>query len=479
MPVTLTPTSSVKYNDNGEYKNLFPSASIDLGITGASVGQFMKVKTVDANGKPTAWETELIKYTLTVTVLTQDGVTVTGQTVTVREGGADGQVFATATYDGQPVSFAVPVGFAYYVSVSDNLASHFNPTTATGIVTNTNLAVTLTYSDFSNIRTAADIQAALNAEIDLTELVGEQITCTKGNSTLTWDVVDYDETAEEITLMTYGTLPTQMQFEPPQALAYFEEGLAAGNYKFKNENTYYYFTISTAIPEGGQLRATTSTFQVYESQAATATLETGTVSTTEISGATDLGTAGAGDLNHMDRVNYGSNNYGEAGLRQWINSSAPASTPMPRINKFSRPYVVAEPGFLSDLDPDFVACLADTEWQCSANNVYEAPASMGGIVVKGNPYTVTDKIGLASEREIFGSYGGTPGGSSQYDLFVNSQAADRIKYYNNSARIWWLRSPNWSGAYHERYVFTGGSADNFYALSSYGVVPACKIKKSV
>jgi len=30
---------------------------ISLGITGASVGQYLRVKTVDANGKPTAYET--------------------------------------------------------------------------------------------------------------------------------------------------------------------------------------------------------------------------------------------------------------------------------------------------------------------------------------------------------------------------------------------------------------------------------------
>ena len=47
---------------------------------------------------------------------------------------------------------------------------------------------------------------------------------------------------------------------------------------------------------------------------ATALLETGTVSTTEISGATSLGTTASGNLNHMSRVNYGSNNYKESAL---------------------------------------------------------------------------------------------------------------------------------------------------------------------
>ena len=49
-----------------------------------------------------------ITHTLTVTVLTQDNVTVTGQTVTVRADDASGEVYATAAYEGQPVSFSVP-----------------------------------------------------------------------------------------------------------------------------------------------------------------------------------------------------------------------------------------------------------------------------------------------------------------------------------------------------------------------------------
>jgi len=32
-------------------------ADKDMGITGASVGQFIRVKTVDANGRPTSYET--------------------------------------------------------------------------------------------------------------------------------------------------------------------------------------------------------------------------------------------------------------------------------------------------------------------------------------------------------------------------------------------------------------------------------------
>ena len=451
--------------------------AISLGLTAATPGQIIKVKTVQ-DGKPTEWEAVNPDYTLTVTVNTQDGVTVTGQTVTVRAGDADGPVYGTAEYNGQPVSFRVADGFAYYVEVTDNLAAHFKPTTVKGVINNANAAVTLLYNDFSTIQTASDIQAALDADMDLTGLVGQQITCQRGNDTLSWDVVDYDSTAKVVTLCTHDVLPDNMQFEPPQALMYCEDGLTAGSYTFKQSNAQYYFTLTQAIPAGGQLRATTSEFQTYESTTATAQIESGTVSTDVIDGATNLGQTDTGDLNYHDRVSYGSNNFGESGILQWLNSDSPANTPMPRLTKFSRPYVPTKAGFKADLDAEFLACIQDTTWKCSANNVYECPVSLGGIAQKGKPYTVTAKFALASEIEVFGEYGGLQDGGTVWGLYVDAEATDRIKYYNNTARSWWLRSPVWSGAPTVRSVHASGVGYNSGARHSLGVAVACKIAKS-
>lgn len=452
-------------------------AAISLGLTAATPGQIIKVKTVQ-DGKPTEWEAVNPDYTLTVTASTQDGVTVTGQTVTVRAGDADGPVYGTAEYNGQPVSFRVPDGFAYYAEVTDNLAAHFRPTTVKGVINGANAAVTLLYNDFSTIQTAPDIQAALNADKDLTELVGQQITCQRGNDTLSWDVVDYDSTAKVVTLCMHDVLPDNIQFEPSQALMYCEDGLAAGSYTFKQGNVQCYFTLAQTIPAGGQLRATNSAFQTYESTTATAQIESGTVSTEAIEGATDLGQTGTGNLNHHDRVNYGSNNFGESGILQWLNSDSPANTALPRLTKFSRPYVPTKAGFKAGLDADFLACIADTTWKCSANNAYECPASLGGIAQKGNPYTVTAKFALASKIEVFGEYGSVQDGSTVWDLYVDAEATDCIKYYNNTARSWWLRSPDWYTANRVRVVNTSGAGANFSAYLSSGVAVVCKIAKS-
>lgn len=236
--------------------------------------------------------------------------------------------------------------------------------------------------------------------------------------------------------------------------------------------------MTQAIPADGQLVATDSAFTTYDSRSTTVYTETGTVSTTELSGATDLGTCATGLLNHMDRVKYGSNNYKESALRQWLNSDAAANTPVTRLTKLSRPASYSQAGFLSGWAAADLACLSDHTWLCSANTTYECPSELGGTTTKNGIYSVTDKIGLASEKEIFGSYQWTDAGDTQFDLYVGSENADRIKYYNNSARSWWLRSPGGYYASHERYVGTSGAVSSVSASNTYGVVPACKISKS-
>lgn len=117
---------------------------------------------------------------IVVTCVTQDGVTVTGQTVTLRAGTtADSPIYDTRAYNGQPVTFSVPKDFRYFVEVSSMLSGHFNPTTATGTASANTTNVMLSYSDISNISIFADLQAALATVTTQTEgraaFVGLQI----------------------------------------------------------------------------------------------------------------------------------------------------------------------------------------------------------------------------------------------------------------------------------------------------------------
>ena len=102
---------------------------------------------------------------ITVTAVTLDGVTVTGQTVTLREGQtATSSIRETATYNGSPVTFIVPRGMEYYVEITDTLADHFgvrvtSQTNPYGVA-NQSVAMTFTYYDAAHIDTVAICESA-------------------------------------------------------------------------------------------------------------------------------------------------------------------------------------------------------------------------------------------------------------------------------------------------------------------------------
>ena len=102
---------------------------------------------------------------ITVTAVTLDGVTVTGQTVTLREGqSATSPVRETKTYSGTPVTFVVPRGMEYYVEVTDTLADHFGVKCTSQAnpygMANSNVEMTFTYYDPAHIDTVAICESA-------------------------------------------------------------------------------------------------------------------------------------------------------------------------------------------------------------------------------------------------------------------------------------------------------------------------------
>ena len=138
---------------------------------------------------------------LTVTCETYDNTEVTGQTITVRAGGADGEILAEAAYEGEPVTFRMLAGMSYYVSASDTLEGHFLPSAASGVLGSEDVSVTLKYYDLEH---APGLKVALNHDMDLTDLVGSgKVYCVRGEDTLEWDVVDYNAQTGEVTLMLH------------------------------------------------------------------------------------------------------------------------------------------------------------------------------------------------------------------------------------------------------------------------------------
>lgn len=89
----------------------------------------------------------------------------------------------------------------------------------------------------------------------------------------------------------------------------------------------------------------------------------------------------------------------------------------------------------------------------------------------GNIQTISDKIWLASEKEIAGTtvFGDDEGNFYTYWQNHNNKDA-RIKKYNDKANNYWLRSIGSVSSYF-CYINTGGSASAFFSTTSYGCVP--------
>ena len=292
-----------------------------------------------------------------------------------------------------------------------------------------------------------------------------------------------DESAHTMTLLCHDAL-NSYQFDAREAFYYADQELAAGTYNFTIATTIsswaagtYQFTLTQALPAGGQLglsgyystALTSLTVKSYESPKATTAIES--VVITAGSEGTSLGTFGV-ELNHAHRVSYGSNNYKESAIRQMLNSDANAGFWEPQT-KFDRvpSWNSSVPGFAQGFDDAFAAIVCEVVLPCSANAIYESPDS---TVTVNTAYTLNDKYYLASRCEIYGDHE-VIDGSKQFPYYRSTDAVDKIKYRNEAAAYWWLRSSYQWSAISVRIVNTDGSLYSNSALVGYALVPACTI----
>lgn len=310
-----------------------------------------------------------------------------------------------------------------------------------------------------------------------------------------FDVVAHDylksalnPTAHTMTLLSHYSIGNFV-FDAPEAFYTHvgTEPLPAGTYNFTIPTTYsnwaagtYQFTLANALPKGGQLcvsgyadkAMTTLKVNVYAN--ATTTTATESVTITEGNNGTPLGEF-HGTLNHEQRVSYGSNNYGQSAVRQFLNSEAAAGSVWRPQTKFDRPpsWAANTAGYMNGLSAEFKAIVGAVNLPCSTNNTYESPDS---AFVQNSAYTLKDKFYLVSRKEVFGSSDDVDDGSVQLPYYVGSANVDRVKTTNNgSAADWWVRTPNRYHAYGVRLVNSDGSLSSNSANYSNGVVPACTI----
>ena len=296
----------------------------------------------------------------------------------------------------------------------------------------------------------------------------------------------HDKNAHTMTLLCHD-IDTVMQFDAPEAFFYADSDLPAGIYNFTLATSYenwtvgtYSFDVPEGLPKGGQLCISgnskeplpSMSVQAYVNQKSTTIALSSEI--TEGNVGTSLGTFGV-ELNHSQRVSYGSNNYKESAIRQYLNSSLGEGSVWSPQTKFDRPpsWNTTHKGFLTYLDDDFLSVVGEVVVPCAANSIYESPDS---TTAKGEKYNVTDKFYLASQREIFGTTSDTVADDSVlFPYYESATNADRVKYRDGTTTRWWLRSAQYQRSHYERVIYLDGSLYNYCANESLGVVPACTI----
>lgn len=267
--------------------------------------------------------------------------------------------------------------------------------------------------------------------------VGDQIpsTWTDGDTrhTIPWDVVSHLDGRDEghplvtladgskvpgMVLQAHRAVPLPMAFDAKQAFYSQDAALPAGTYHFAvsvsdkwgstgewatTGTRTYQFTTTKDVPAKGQLvfsgdpygaRLPTMGVQTYAAFGATA-IETAALS--EGSAGTDLGTlsyTAAGNWNAIPRATYGSDDWGESAMRQWLNSDAAAGKWQSQTTRWQRPHGLAatKAGFLAGLDADFLAGIG---------RVLVKTESHPNSLQKGAVTSTYDRIFLPSARQHY------------------------------------------------------------------------------
>lgn len=312
---------------------------------------------------------------------------------------------------------------------------------------------------------------------------------------------DIDEDPEDSSAHTMTLLMLEGLYRDSQSYAFDERekicvcssGLAAGHYYVDNvrgrSNGTWGFTLTEAVPSGGYLAYDIDYYNTWDPLSVTSyesngtVIETVAVTANDDSG-TDLTTViDDSDMNSTERSRYGSSNWKQSALRQWLNAAG--ANWWEAKTKFDlAPNYAGDDGFLGGLDSEFVGVLLATEQVTSTNNIYEI-----GDVSTESSYTLTDRFFLAGYTQIGGDPWGTPQQAAEGTLwpaFSGLSTGDelaRVKFKHgtigtaNTAVWWWLRSPRPSNTGNVRSVYTGGNSD--YSANAYdrgeGVAAACVI----
>lgn len=358
----------------------------------------------------------------------------------------------------------------------------------------------------------AGIHAALTREIPLEDYefmyktvingggpaaypVGSIIVTEKGSYKYPWAVMHHGEHPDGRPYMHLRVIKAVdlLQFDAAEAFYYAEEGLAAGTYNFEmpaaNEQIPagdYQFTLANAVPAGGRLlmpNTNSATIvgknvSVYDAANSTVVSQTAVISSgdsgTKLGLLQITGDPDEANMNSIQRAVYGSNNYAQSNIRQYLNSDAAAGAVWKSSNKFDQPptWNASQPGFLSKLPDEFLEIVHPISISQDTNTVFEVDYT------KSSSYAVRDKFWLPSRFQIYGTKESADLGEIQWDYYKGSADIDKIMFDNGgTARYQWLRSPNVVGytSNVRRVDASTGALSSNSAYGSYAVAPACEI----
>ena len=324
-----------------------------------------------------------------------------------------------------------------------------------------------------------------------TPVDGDYIVITPSVTWRTFIVIGFDQETPADSNYTHSMtlqLETSLgsfSFDTKEATWYIDEetfslGLLPMKYSFMVGSSSYCFTTTKHVPVGGQvvLNQSAMVVETYESAYDKQNIEL--VSVEVGSGGTELPAVNTNtddkNVNSLNRVNYGSDNWAESDVRVWINSDGSAGSWWEPKSVFDRVPTRASSanGFLYCVDPSFISVIGEVK-----------KTTQRGFTDGYGLANSTERFFLPSVAEVFGisqrPEDGMDGeaytyyGAEYSDFSSPNDGADtnRIKGSTN----WWLRSASTDtvGGYATRYVKTNGQIYRGSSYNGLAIHPVCAI----
>ena len=247
----------------------------------------------------------------------------------------------------------------------------------------------------------------------------------------------------------------------------------------------YNFTATQEIPVGSMLcvdgyadtTLDTQSVSVYASPKATTASATYAISSGDGGATYDFGTWGT-DCNHPGRIAYGSNNFAQSNILQYLNGDSGANNmdsiwiPKSKYDMMDATYYNYA-GWLGGFPSDFKAALKTCGVLNITNSTYEDSDSGYNL---SSVYSVPCKVWLPSIKEIYGiNIVSRAGLEKQLPYYYGLTNKDRVMYApgDRAPSLYWMRTPFPTDPTFVYYC-DGSLGGDYYGTapaSTFGIAP--------